>query len=91
MGSVRDGQDRSDLAGRQSNTRDPGWIPGWGRPPQEGKGNPVQKSCLKNLKDRTVWWVCSPWGHKRVGTDLATKRQQKHPVSVFSQVTGKVN
>ena len=22
--------------------------------------------------------ACSPWGHKRVGHDLATKKQQKH-------------
>ena len=57
MGSVRDGHDRSDLAGRDSNTRDQGWIPGWGRSIQERKGNSVQKSFLKNLKDRIIWWA----------------------------------
>ena len=30
-------------------------VPEWGRPPGEGKGNPLQYSCLENLKERTVW------------------------------------
>ena len=29
-----------------------GKIPGWGRSPGEGKGNPVQYSCLENSTDR---------------------------------------
>ena len=32
------------------NARDPGSIPGLGRCPGEGNGNPLQYSCLKNLK-----------------------------------------
>ena len=34
------------------NVRDPGWIPGSGRSPGEGNGNPLQCSCLKNPIDR---------------------------------------
>ena len=30
-------------------------IPGLGRFPGEGNGNPLQHSCLKNLMDRGAW------------------------------------
>jgi len=30
-------------------------IPGLGRSPREGNGNPLQYSCLRNLKDRGTW------------------------------------
>ena len=39
------------------NAGDPGLIPGLGKSPGEGNGNPLQYSCLENLKDRGVWWV----------------------------------
>ena len=32
-----------------------GSIPGWGRSPGGGHGNPLQCSCLENLMDRGVW------------------------------------
>ena len=28
---------------------------GWGDPPGEGNGNPLQYSCLQNSMDRGVW------------------------------------
>ena len=31
---------------------DPGLIPGLGRSPGEGNGNPLQYPCLENLMDR---------------------------------------
>ena len=34
---------------------DAGLIPGWGRSPEGGNGNPVQYSCLENFKDRGAW------------------------------------
>ena len=34
------------------NTRGSGLIPGSGRPPGEGNGNPLQYSCLENSMDR---------------------------------------
>ena len=34
---------------------DPGLIPGLGRSPGEGNGNPLQYSCLKNPMDREAW------------------------------------
>ena len=33
-----------------------GSIPGLGRSPGEGYGNPLQYSCLENPMDRGAWW-----------------------------------
>ena len=35
-----------------ANAGDSGLIPGWGRSPREGNGNPLQYSCLGNPMDR---------------------------------------
>ena len=32
-------------------------IPGLGRFPGEGNGNPLQYSCLENPMDREAWWA----------------------------------
>ena len=44
-------------AGKESacSARDPDLIPGSGRSPGEGNGNPLQYSCLENPMDRGVW------------------------------------
>ena len=34
-----------------------GSIPGSGRSPGEGHGNPLQYSCLENPMDRGAWWI----------------------------------
>ena len=39
------------------NAGDPGSIPGLGRSPGEGNGNPVQYSCLENPMDAGAWWA----------------------------------
>ena len=36
---------------------DVGLIPGLGRSPGEGNGNPIQYSCLENLMDTGAWWA----------------------------------
>ena len=36
---------------------DVGLIPGLGRSPGEGNGNPLQYSCLENPIDRGAWWA----------------------------------
>ena len=38
-----------------ANVGDRDSIPGWGRVPREGNGNPCQYSCLGNPMDRGVW------------------------------------
>ena len=37
--------------------RDVGPIPGSGRSPGGGHGNPLQYSCLENPMDRGAWWA----------------------------------
>ena len=39
------------------NAGDLGSIPGSGRPPGEGNGNPFQYSCLENPMDRGARWA----------------------------------
>ena len=39
------------------NAEDLGSIPGSGRSPGEGNGNPLQYSCLENTMDGGAWWA----------------------------------
>ena len=55
------------LPASAGNKRDSGSIPGSGRPPGEGHGNPCQYSCLGNAMDRETWWAIQPIGSQRVG------------------------
>ena len=40
-----------------ANAGDVGLIPGLGRPPGGGNGDPLQYSCLENPMDRGAWWA----------------------------------
>ena len=51
-----------------------GLIPGLGRSPGEGNGNPLQYSCLENPMDRGAWQA-TVHGVTRVGDNLVTKPQ----------------
>ena len=67
------------LSGKESvfnagHAGDMGLIPGSGRSPGEGHGNPLQYSCLENLMDSTP---DSPWGHKESSMTEATQQQQQ--------------
>ena len=44
-------------------------IPGLGRFPGEGNGNPLQYSCLENPMDRGAWCRLLSMGLQRVGHD----------------------
>ena len=46
------------------NAGDLGSIPGSGRSPGEGNGNPLQYSYLENPMDGGTWLGYSPWGRK---------------------------
>ena len=37
--------------------RDVGSIPGLGKSPGGGHGNPLEYSCLENPMDRRTWWT----------------------------------
>ena len=45
----------SEVKASPSNEGDPGSIPGLGRSPGEGNGNPLQYSFLENPVDREAW------------------------------------
>ena len=51
-------------------------IPELGRFPGEGNGNPLQYPCLGNPMKRRLAG-CSPWSHRRLRHDLATKQTQQ--------------
>ena len=53
---------------------DVGSIPGSGRSPREGNGNPLQYSCQRNPMDRGAWQA-AVHGVTRVGHDLGTEQQ----------------
>ena len=45
------------LPANAGDTGDVGMIPGSGRSPGGGNGNPLQYSYLENSKDRGAWWA----------------------------------
>ena len=62
------------------NVGDLGSIPGSGRFPGEGNGNPLQYSCLENPMDGGAWCGLRPWGHKESGT---TERLHFHDFMIL--------
>ena len=50
------------------NAGDPGSIPGSGRSPGEGNGNPLQHSCLEKSHGGRSLIGHSPWGRKESDT-----------------------
>ena len=45
------------LPANAGDIREAGSIPGSGRTPGGGHGNPLQHSCLENPVDRGAWWA----------------------------------
>ena len=67
------------LSGKESdyNTGDTGSIPGLGRSPAEGNGNPLQYSWMKNTMDREAWRATySSQGRKESNTAKHTYSQK---------------
>ena len=59
----------SEVKAPACNVGDLGLIPGSGRFPGEGNGNPLQYSCLEDPTDRGAWWApWGPWGRKESDT-----------------------
>ena len=50
------------------NAGDLGSVPGFGRSPVGGDGNPLKYSCLENLNGQNSLAGCSPWDHKELDT-----------------------
>ena len=51
----------SEVKASACNEGDLGLIPGSGRSPGEGNGNPLQYSCLENPMDGGTWWATVHW------------------------------
>ena len=66
----------SDGKGSTCNAGDLASIPGLGRSPGGGHGNPLQYSCLENPHGQKSLSGYSPWRHKRVRHNLEAKQQQ---------------
>ena len=65
-----------------------GSIPGWGRSPGEGNGNPLQYSCQGNSVDRGGWWATvhgvtnsqtwlRDWAHRHISNQLVKRGLEK--------------
>ena len=67
------------------NTGDSDLIPGSGRSPGVGNGNPLQHSHLENLVDRGAWWATVHEGHKEV--DMTEQLSTyAHPYPTFQHL-----
>ena len=66
----------SDSKESASNMRNLGSIPGLGRSPEGGHGNPLQYSCLENPHGQRSLVGYSPWGHKE--SDMAERLSTAH-------------
>ena len=60
--------------------RGSGSIPGWGRSPEGGHGNPPQYACLENPMDRGAWWATA---HRVTHSQTPLKRLSTHVNKVF--------
>ena len=62
-------------------------IPGLGKPPEEGYGNPLQYSCLEKPMDRGAWraWVQS-MGSQSIGHDWVTNTSRFHCLAQWNPV-----
>ena len=60
-----------------ANVGEEGLLPGSGRSPGEGNGNPVQYFCLGSPMNRGAWRAIVHEFTKELGHDLATKQQQQ--------------
>ena len=60
------------LPANARDAREMGFIPGSGRSPRVGNGNPLLYSCLENSMDRGDWWA-TVHGVRREETFLAVQ------------------
>ena len=58
------------------NAEDLGSVPGLGRSPGGGHGNPLQYSCLENPHGQRSLAGCSPWGRKEL--DMSERLSTAH-------------
>ena len=61
--------------------RDAGSIPGSGRSPGGGNGNPLKYSCLKNPMNRGAWWATV---HRVKKSQTQLKQLSRHACRVLA-------
>ena len=66
----------SEVKNSPVNKGDAGSIPGLGRSPGDGNGNPPQYYCLENQMHRGAWWSTVHGVTKRVRHNLGTKQDK---------------
>ena len=69
--------------------RDVGSIPGLGRSPGEGNGNPLQYSCLENPQGQRSLVGYSPWGHNESDMTEATWQAYCYQPIIISKPPGR--
>ena len=74
-------QEVKNLPANAGDARDVGSIPGLGRSPGEGIGNPLQYSCLDNPMDKGAWQA-TVHGVAKSGTQLKQLSTCHNPVCV---------
>ena len=62
------------LPANSGDVEDVGLIPGLGRSPGGGNGNPLQYFCLENPMDREAWWSMF-MGSQRVRHNWVTEHE----------------
>ena len=72
----------SDYKESACNAGDLGLIPGWGKSPGGGHGNPLQYSCLEHPHGQRSLAGYSPWGRKESDTIEHTQLSTAHTAHV---------
>ena len=80
-----------DPPAKEEDGRVAGPIPGLGRSRGEGKGNPLQHSCLENPHGERSLVGYSPWGHKESDmTERLSTQQSTDTDYIFFSVSSTV-
>ena len=85
------------LLANARDARDVGSIPGSGKSPGGGHGNPLQYSCLENPMDRGAWWatvhrVTKSWilvKQLSMQNNMSKKKSGRHLVT--KRITDSIN
>ena len=76
------------LPANAGNAGDVGLIPGLGRSPEEGNGNPLQYSCLEDTTDRGIQWAIQSmrlWSLTRLSTHALQTTNEKFLLITLSE------